>query len=161
MEQTRTMSTAFRHRPAAEVVADPNFERFVAALEQATAPIVPREVLADFFRTREGTLEDVLEEIFSAHPQTISIELILEDAHWVGALEQVKWAAQLELELERVKAELSAVRASLSCWEAFMGGHDSQLAGTTGRVRGAVSGWADRSHGWQRGRSPKRRFEHP
>lgn len=155
------MSTAFRQRPAAEVVADPNFERFVAALEQATAPIVPREVLADFFWTCEGTLEDVLEEIFSAHPQTVSIELILEDAHWVGALEQVKWAAQLELELEWVKEELSAVRTSLSCWEAFMDGHESQLTGATGRVSAAASGSGDRSHGWRRARSPKRRFEHP
>jgi hypothetical protein len=155
------MSTAFRQRPAAEVVADPNFGRFVAALEQATAPIVPREVLADFFWTGEGTLGEVLEEIFSAHPQALSIELILADAHWVGALEQVKWAAQLECEVERVKAELSGVRVSMSCWEAFMAGEECHLAGAPGRVSGAVSGSADRSHGRQRGRSPKRRFEHP
>jgi hypothetical protein len=155
------MSTAFRQRPAAEVVADPNFGRFLAALEQATAPIVPREVLADFFWCGEGTLGDVLEEIFSAHPQTVSIELILQDAHWVGALEQARWAAQLECELEQVKAELTGVRISMSCWQAFMAGHDSYLAGATGRVSGAVAGSADRSHGRRRGRSPKRRFEHP
>ena|SRR5664279_1203424 len=155
------MSTTLRQRPVAEVVTDPNFGRFVAALEQATAPIIPREVLADFFGTGQGTVEDVLEEILSAHPQTVSIELILEDAQWVGALEQAKWAAQLEFELERVKAELSAVRTSMSCWDAFMAGHASHLVGATGRVGSAVSGSADRSHGRQPGRSPKRRFEHP
>jgi hypothetical protein len=154
------MSAAFRKRPAAEVASDPNFNRFVVALEHATDPIVPREVLVDFFWTADGTLEDVLEEVFSVHPQTVSIEVLLEETHWAGALPQARLALEIECELDQLRAELNAVRAGLSRWGAFMDRDEAEPA-ATGRLSGAASRPTDRSHGRQPGRSSKRRFEHP
>jgi hypothetical protein len=154
------MSAAFRKRPAAEVASDPNFNRFVAALEQGTDPIVPREVLADFFRAADGTLEEVLEEVFSAYPQTVSIEVLLEEAHWAGAMQLAGLAAEIECEVEQLAAELSAVRISLSRWVAFMDRDEAEPT-ASGRLSGAASRPTDRSHGRQSRQSSKRRFEHP
>jgi hypothetical protein len=100
------MSYVFRQRPAAEIVADPHFERFVIALEEATTPMVPREVIEEYFLAGDGSVGDVLEDLFGAHPQTVGIDVILEDAQWVGALDQVRWIAELESDLAIVKAEL-------------------------------------------------------
>ncbi|MGH2892433.1 MAG: hypothetical protein ACRDPM_04080 [Solirubrobacteraceae bacterium] len=154
------MSAGFRKRLAAEVASDPNFNRFVAALEQGTDPVVPREVLADFFWAADGTLEDVLEEIFSVHPQTLSIAVLLEETHWAGTMQLAGLAVEIESEVEQLTAELSAVPASLSRWGAFMD-RDEARPTATGRLSSAASRPTDRSHGRQPRRSSKRRFEHP
>jgi hypothetical protein len=150
-----------RHRAAREIVADPHFERLMTALEAATAPVIPRRVLRLFFESSGGSVEEVLEEIIDAYPQTVSIELLLEDVHWVGALEQARQEEELELKLAVVKAELEAVRADLSRWDAFMQGPHWRPADATARMSRAAMLSTDRSHPIRRGRPPERRIEHP
>ncbi|MGZ4231401.1 MAG: hypothetical protein ACXVR1_04910 [Solirubrobacteraceae bacterium] len=150
-----------RQRPAREIVADPNFERLLIALEAATCPVIPCRVLEVFFETSDGTVGEVLEELMRAYPQTVSIEVLLEDARWVGALEQLRRADELELELELIKTELQAVRAGMSRWDGFMQGHPWRPSDATMRMSRAAVLSTDRSHPTRRRRPPERRIEHP
>jgi hypothetical protein len=150
-----------RHRPAHEVVADPHFDRLLTALETATAPVIPRRILKVFFNSSDRNVGEVLDEIIDAYPQAASIEALLEDAHWVGALDQVRQAEELELQLAVIKAELDAVRADLGRWDSLMQGPLWRLADATDRISRAASLSTDRSHPRRRGRPPERRIEHP
>lgn len=150
-----------RHRPACEIVADPCFERLLTGLEAATSPVIPRRIFRAFFDSSEGTVEEVLEEIIDAYPQTVSIELLLEDAHWVGALDLEQQAEELEVQLMVMRSELGAVRADLRRWDGFMQGALSRPADATARMSRAAMLATDRSHPARRGRPPQRRVEHP
>ncbi len=152
---------SLRQRPAREIVADPNFERLLITLEAATTPVIPRRVLRVFFETSVGNVGEVLEEIVDAYPQTVSIEVLLEDARWVGALAQGRQAEELEFELMVVKAELAAVRADMCNWDRFMLGHPCRPSDATARMSRAASMSTDRSHPSRRRRPPERRIEHP
>jgi hypothetical protein len=155
------MSTTFRHRPAAEVVADLNFERFVVALELATTPVVPRDVIREHFSRSDGTVGEALDDLFDVYPQTVDMDVVLTDAQWVGGLDQTRCLAELETQLEMVRAEIDAVQSSLDQWDTFMDGHGPLQLGISSRVSRAAAWSADRSHGTRRRRSPQRRFEHP
>jgi hypothetical protein len=150
-----------RHRPAHEVVAHPHFDRLLTALETATAPVIPRGVLKVFFNARDSNVGEVLDEIIATYPQTGSIEALLEDAHWVGALDQARQVEELELQLAVIKAELEAVRADLSRWDGFMRGPLWRPADATARISRAARLSTDRSHPKRRGQPPERRIEHP
>jgi hypothetical protein len=152
---------SLRRRPAHEVVSDPHCQRLLETLEEATSPRVPRRVLELFFETSDGTVDEVLEEIFDAYPQTVSIEVLLEDARWVGALDQAQQADELEVQLVLVKAELEAVRAGMDRWDRFMLGHPWRPTDASGRMSRAALTSADRSHPTRRRRPPDRRIEHP
>jgi hypothetical protein len=152
---------SLRLRRAREVVADPHFERLLETIEAATSPLVPCRVLRVFFQTSEGTVDEVLEEVMDAYPQTVSIEVLLEDARWVGALDQARQAAELELQLVLVKAELEEVRSGLDRWDRFMLGHPWRPSDATSRMSRAALISADRSHPSRRRRPPERRIEHP
>jgi hypothetical protein len=120
LERKVRPNVTLRHRPAREIAADPHFDRLLTALEAATSPVIPRHVLRAFFDLSDGSVGDVLEAIIDACPQMVSIEALLEDAHWVGALDQAQQTEELELQLAVIKAELEAVRADLSRWDTFM-----------------------------------------
>jgi len=152
---------SIRQRPAREVVADPHYERLLETLEDATSPRIPSRVLQVFFETSEGTFGEVLEEIIDAYPQTVSIEVLLEDARWVGALDQARQADELEVQLVVVKAELEAVRAGMDRWDEFMLGHPWRPTDATSRMSRAALLSSDRSHPTRRRRPPERRIEHP
>jgi hypothetical protein len=152
---------SLRQRRAREVVADPHYERLLEALEAATCPLIPRRVLALFFETSDGTLDEVLEEVMDAYPQTVSTEVLLEDARWVGALDQARQADDLEIQLVLVKAELEAVRAGMDRWDRFMLGHSWRPSDATSRMSRAALISIDRSHPSRRRRPPDRRIEHP
>jgi hypothetical protein len=152
---------SLRQRAAREIVADPNFERLLITLEEATTPVIPRRVLRVFFETSVGNVGEVLEEIVDAYPQTVSVEVLLEDTRWVGALAQGRQAEELEFELMVVKAELAAVRADMSNWDSFMLGHTCRPSDATARMSRAASMSTDRSHPSRRRRPPERRIEHP
>jgi hypothetical protein len=152
---------SLRQRAAREIVADPNFERLLITLEAATTPVIPRRVLRVFFETSVGNVGEVLEEIVDAYPQTVSVEVLLEDARWLGALAQGRQAEELEFELMVVKAELAAVRADMNNWDRFMLGHQGRPSDATARMSRAASMSTDRSHPSRRRRPPERRIEHP
>jgi hypothetical protein len=154
-------NVSFRKRPAAEVVLDPHFQRLLVALEEATSPAIPRRVLEVFFLTSDGTVGEVLEEVVRAYPQTVSIEVLLEDARWLGALEQARLAAELEEDLALIRVELEAVRAGMSRWDAFMQARAFVSSDATTRMSRATVRPADRSHPTRRRRPPERRIEHP
>lgn len=153
--------TTLRQRQARDIVADPSFERLLMTLEAATSPVIPRRILELYFQTSDGNVGEVLEEIVDAFPQTVSIEVLLEDARWVGELQQARQAEELEVELGLIKAELEAVHAEMRRWEAFMHGHPWQPADATERMRRAAMRSPDRSHPTRRRRPPDRRIEHP
>jgi hypothetical protein len=155
------MSTTFRDRPAAELVADPSFERFVSALELATTPLVPRDVIRDHFWASDGSVGEVLDDMFDLYPQAVDIDVILTDTQWVGGLEQTRWLVELENQLEALRAEIDAVQASLDQWDTFMDGPEPRQLGVTTRVSHAAARIVDRSHGTRRRRSVQRRFQHP
>ena len=150
-----------RQRAAADIVADPHFDRLLDAIEQATSPAIPQRVLEVFFITSDGTVGEVLEEVVRAYPQTVSIEVLLEDARWVGALEQARLAAELEEDLALIRAELEAVRAGMRRWDSFMHGREFRLPDATTRMNRAALRSTDRSHPTRRRRPPERRIEHP
>jgi PAS domain-containing protein len=150
-----------RQRPAADIVADPHFERLLHALEEATSPAIPHRVLEVFFVTSDGSVGEVLDEVVRAYPQTVSIEVLLEDARWVGALEQARLAAEVEEDLALIRAELDAVRAGMSRWDSFMQGREFRLPDATTRMNRAALRSTDRSHPSRRRRPPERRIEHP
>jgi hypothetical protein len=150
-----------RHRPAREIVADPCFERLLTGLEAATSPVIPRRVFRAFFDSSEGSVEEVLEEIIDAYPQTVSIELLLEDAHWVGALDLEEQAEELEVQIMVMRSELEAVRGDLKRWDGFIQGKLSRPADATARMSRAAMLAPDRSHPARRARRPQRRVEHP
>lgn len=154
-------NVTLRRRAAAEIVWDPHFERLLAALEAATSPAIPRRVLELYFVTSDGTVGEVLEELVRAYPQTVSIEVLLEDARWVGVLEQARLAEELESDLALIRAELDAVRAGIGRWETFMQGRAFRPSGAAMRVTRAPARWTDRSHLTRRRRGPQRRNEHP
>ena len=118
---------SLRQRAAREIVADPNFERLLITLEAATTPVIPRRALRVFFETSHGSVGEVLDELLDAYPQTVSVEVLLEDARWVGALAQERQAEELETQLVLVKAELEAVRADMTRWDTFMLGRPWRL----------------------------------
>ena len=150
-----------RQRPARDIVADPHYERLLETLEEAMSPPVPAHVLRVFFETSEGTVGEVLEEIIDAYPQTVSVEVLLEDARWLGALDQARHADELEIQLLLVKAELGAVRADMNRWDRFMLGHPWRPTDVALRMSrtGLIS--SDRSHPTRRRQRPDRRPEHP
>lgn len=150
-----------RQRPAREIVADPHFERLLLALETATSPVVPRRALRAWFAASDRTVGEVLEAIIDAYPQTVSIEGLLADAHWVGALDQARQAEELELELAEIKAELAAVTADLIRWDSFVHGPWWRPGDATARMTRAAIVSTDRSHPSRRRRPPERRIEHP
>ena len=152
---------SLRQRPARQVVGDPHYERLLETLEASTSPRVPRRVLELFFETSDGTVGEVLEEIFDAYPQTVSIEVLLEDTRWVGAVDQALQADELEEQLVLVKAELEAVRAGMDRWDMFMLGYSWRPADASGRMSRAALISTDRSHPTRRRRPPDRRIEHP
>jgi hypothetical protein len=152
---------SLRQRPAREIVADPHYERLLGTLEAATSPLVPRRVLQVFFETSEGTVGEVLQEVFDAYPQTVSIEVLLEDARWVGALDQARQADELELALVLVKAELEAVRSGMNRWDRFMLGYPWRPSDAGVRISRGDLLSSDRSHPTRRRRPPDRRSEHP
>jgi hypothetical protein len=154
-------NVTLRQRPAGEIVLDPHFERLLSALEAVSAPAIPRRVLEVFFVTSDGTVGEVLEELIRAYPQTVSIEVLLEDAHWVGALAQARHAVELEVEVRLIRAELEAVHAGMSSWEQFMQGRSFQPSNATARMSRAAVPPSDRSHPNRRRRPPERRIEHP
>ena len=154
-------NVTLRQRGAADIVSDPHFERLLAALEAATSPAIPMRVIELFFVTSDGTVDEVLEELVRAYPQTISVEVLLEDARWVGALEQARLADELESDLALIRAELDAVRAGMGRWDSFMQGREFRPSGTAMRVTRASARWTDRSHLTRRRRGPQRRNEHP
>jgi hypothetical protein len=155
------LTRSLRQRPANEIVADPNYERLVGTLEAATSPLVPRRVLGLFFETSDGTVGEVLEEVIRAYPQTVSIEVLLEEARWVGALDQARVADELEVQLVLFKAELAAVRADMDHWDRFMEGDPWRPPDATARMSRAARISTDRSHPSPRRRPPERRIEHP
>ena len=150
-----------RRRPAREIVPDPDFERLLITLEAATSPVIPRDVLRVFFETSEGSVGEVLGEIIDAYPQTVSIEVLLEDAHWVGALAHAREAEDLETELTLIKRELEAVRAEMRRWDSFIHGRPWRPADAPTRVTRALALSTDRSHPTRRRRPPQRRIDHP
>jgi hypothetical protein len=154
-------NVTLRQRAAVEIVSDPHFERLLAALEQATSPAIPARVIELFFVTSDGTVDEVLEELLRAYPQTVSIEVLLEDARWVGALEQARLADELESDLALIRAELDAVRAGMGRWESFLQGREFRASEGTIRMRRAAPRSAARSHKTLRSRPPARRPEHP
>jgi hypothetical protein len=154
-------TVTLRHRPAREIVADRHFERLLTALEAATAPVIPRRVLRVFFDSSDGSVGEVLGDIIDAYPQTVSIEVLLEDVHWVGALDQARQVDELELKLAVIAAELEAVHTDLSRWDAFMQGPSWRPADASARMSRAAMSSTDRSHPIRRGRPPERRIEHP
>jgi hypothetical protein len=152
---------SLRQRAAREIVADPNFERLLITLEAATTPVIPRRALRVFFETSHGSVGEVLDELLDAYPQTVSVEVLLEDARWIGALAQERQAEELETQLVLVKAELEAVRADMTRWDTFMLGRPWRSAGASARMSRAASISTDRSHPTRRRRPPERRIEHP
>ena len=105
------MSASFRQRKAADVVADPKFQRFASAFEAGTTARVPRQFVEERFRASDGTVDDVLRDIYTTYPRTVSLDLILVDVRRAGALEH------LAVELDRLRPELEA-------WNAFMDGRE-------------------------------------
>jgi hypothetical protein len=108
------MSAGFRKLKAAEIVVDPHFDRFLTAFERGTTPGVPRGVVEERFRGSDGTVGEVLYEIFDAYPRIVSLDVILEDVRHAGAIEQPR--------IDRLEAQLEALGADLEAWESFMDG---------------------------------------
>ena len=154
-------NVTLRKRSAADIVSDPHFERLLAALEAATSPAIPMRIIELFFVTSNGTVDEVLDELVRAYPQTVSVEVLLEDARWVGALEQARLAGDLESDLALIRAELNAVRAGMGRWDSFMQGREFGPSEGTIRAGRATLRSEGRSHKTLRSRPPARRPEHP
>jgi septation ring formation regulator EzrA len=106
------MAESFLQRRAADVVADANFNRFVRAVEAGTVPGIPKEFVARRFRAGDGTVEDVLKDIFTKYPQTLELPVIVADIRRVGALEQAR--------IGMLESELASLRPPLEAWYALM-----------------------------------------
>jgi hypothetical protein len=109
------MSAGFRHRTAAAIVADANFEQFLSAFARGTTPAVPREFAEQRFRAGGGTAGDVLAEIFAEYPRTVSLDVILDDVRTAGAANEIS-------------GEPGRRSRELDRWDAFMDGRDPQPA---------------------------------
>lgn len=109
------MTDDFLRRRAAEVVADPNFRRFVRAFESGTLPGVPQEVVEQRFRASDGTVEQVLEEIFADYPRDVELDVILADVRRVGAYPE-------RADIDELERRLARLRPPLEAWYRFMDG---------------------------------------
>jgi hypothetical protein len=102
------------NRPAADMVGDPNFKRFVRAFE-GTVPGVPEHVIEGRFRASDGTVEEVLKEVFMEYAETAELGVILADIRRIGAYPERADVDELERRLERL-------RPMLESWYRFMDG---------------------------------------
>lgn len=81
----RGMTEPFLDRPAAGVINDPNFDRFRRAFRAATMPGPDISLVVERFRASDGTVRDVLEEMFEQYPRVDPLNVILEDIERVGS----------------------------------------------------------------------------
>jgi hypothetical protein len=109
------MTDGFLKRPAADVVADPNFRRFVRAFETGTLPGVPQQVVEGRFRASDGTVEEVLEQIVTDYPGTAGLDVILADIRRIGAYPE-------RADVDELERRLGRLRPALEEWYRFMDG---------------------------------------
>jgi hypothetical protein len=103
------MSDAFLRHSAADLVRDPNFTRFLRAFQEGTQPTVPQQFVEARFRASDGTVRDVLEEIFATYPQSVDVATRLAEIRSAGAL-------------DALETEVAPVLGPLDSWYAFMDG---------------------------------------
>lgn len=104
----------FLKRRAADIVADPNYSRFVRAFHEGTEPRVPKEEIEKHFRAGTTTVVDVMEAIFKRYPQTVSLDVNVADIRRMGAKPEVD-------EIKRLERELTELRPPLEAWYEFIG----------------------------------------
>jgi hypothetical protein len=109
----------FLEQRAAAIVADPQFTRFLGAVEKGTRPGVPREVVEEQFRASGGTVRDALEGIFARFPLDVRLDVLIADIRRVGANPEAGRIYKLE-------RELALLRAPLAAWYGFIGEPDPE-----------------------------------
>ena len=112
------MSDAFLSQSAADVIKDPNFPRFLRAVQSATRPTVPQQYVEACFRASDGIVRDVLNEIFANYPQGADLETRLVEIRSAGAL-------------DALENEVTPLLGPVDSWYAFMEGRLSESPPTT------------------------------
>lgn len=108
------MINAFLQRPAADFARDPQFGRFLRALERVTH--IPRKEAAEpAFAGSDGTVQAVLDDLLRIYPQDVDLGVILDDVRRVGIENE-------EAKIDRMQAELKSLRSIRQEWHTFMDG---------------------------------------